>query len=147
MTLILGTWSYLRIYRRSVLPYTRFCNFLLDYGYVLHIVNFAILYSKLLVKGQSQYAHNGLNIVQAIIFHWKHGLEYFTELLHWTQGSVTTLIQGHSSKVEVTIHSGFWQCPSHNFSLSLWIGIFHRTVTLEPRKCQEFDPRSRSLYT
>jgi hypothetical protein len=27
-----------------VLPYTRFCNCLLDYGYVLHIVNFAILY-------------------------------------------------------------------------------------------------------
>jgi hypothetical protein len=42
--LLLGTWSYLRICRRSVLPYTRFCNCLLDYGYVLHIVNFAILY-------------------------------------------------------------------------------------------------------
>jgi hypothetical protein len=26
------------------LPYTRICNCLLDYGYVLHIVNFAILY-------------------------------------------------------------------------------------------------------
>jgi hypothetical protein len=32
---------------RSVLPYARFCNCLLDYDYVLHIVNFAILYSKL----------------------------------------------------------------------------------------------------
>jgi hypothetical protein len=38
------TWSYLRICRRSVLPYTRFCNCLLDYDCVLHIVNFAILY-------------------------------------------------------------------------------------------------------
>jgi ribosomal protein L37AE/L43A len=39
-----GTWSYLGICRRSVLPYTRFCNCLLDYDCVLHIVNFAILY-------------------------------------------------------------------------------------------------------
>jgi hypothetical protein len=28
----------------SVLLYTRFCNCLLDYDYVLHIVNFATLY-------------------------------------------------------------------------------------------------------
>jgi hypothetical protein len=42
--LLLGTWSYLCICRRSVLPYTRFCNWLLDYDYVLHIVNFANLY-------------------------------------------------------------------------------------------------------
>jgi hypothetical protein len=42
-----GTWSYLRICRRSVLPYIRFCNCLLDYDYDLHIVNFAILYSKI----------------------------------------------------------------------------------------------------
>jgi hypothetical protein len=42
--LLRGTWSYLRICRRSVLPYTPFCNCLLDYDYVLHIVNFAILY-------------------------------------------------------------------------------------------------------
>jgi hypothetical protein len=42
--LLLGTRSYLRICRWSVLPYTRFCNCLLDYGYVLHIVNLAILY-------------------------------------------------------------------------------------------------------
>jgi hypothetical protein len=41
----LGTWSYLRICQRSVLPFTRFRNCLLDYGYLLHIVNFAILYS------------------------------------------------------------------------------------------------------
>jgi hypothetical protein len=27
-----------------VLPYIQFCNCLLDYGYVLHIVNFTILY-------------------------------------------------------------------------------------------------------
>jgi hypothetical protein len=46
--LLLGTWSYLRICRRSVLPYTRFCNCLLDYGYVLHIVNFTILYVQLI---------------------------------------------------------------------------------------------------
>jgi hypothetical protein len=39
-----GTWSYLRICQRSVLPYTRFCNCLLDYDCVLHIVNFAMLY-------------------------------------------------------------------------------------------------------
>jgi hypothetical protein len=42
--LLLGNWSYLRICRRSVLPCTRFCNFCLDYGCVLHIVNFTILY-------------------------------------------------------------------------------------------------------
>jgi hypothetical protein len=41
--LLRGTWSYLRISRRSVLPYTRFSNCLLDYDYVLLIVNFAIL--------------------------------------------------------------------------------------------------------
>jgi hypothetical protein len=41
--LLLGTWSYLRICRRSVLPYTRFCNCLWDYNYVSHI-NFAIFY-------------------------------------------------------------------------------------------------------
>jgi hypothetical protein len=29
--LLHGTWSYLRICRRSVMPYTRFCNCLLDY--------------------------------------------------------------------------------------------------------------------
>jgi hypothetical protein len=33
------------ICRRSVLPYTRFCNCFWDYDYVLHIVNFAISYS------------------------------------------------------------------------------------------------------
>jgi hypothetical protein len=38
------TWPYLRNCRRSVLPYTRFCNCLLDYDCVLHIVIFAILY-------------------------------------------------------------------------------------------------------
>jgi hypothetical protein len=42
--LLLGTRSYLRICRRSVLPNTRFCNCLLDYDFVLHIVNFCILY-------------------------------------------------------------------------------------------------------
>jgi hypothetical protein len=42
--LLRGIWSYLRICRRSVLPYTRFCNCLLDYDCVLHIVNFSILY-------------------------------------------------------------------------------------------------------
>jgi hypothetical protein len=47
---LLGTWSYLRICRRSVLPYTRFCNCLLDYDFVLHIVNFAILYQKAAIQ-------------------------------------------------------------------------------------------------
>jgi hypothetical protein len=47
--LILGTWSYLRICRRFGCPTLDFViafwiNSLLDYGYVLHIVNFAILY-------------------------------------------------------------------------------------------------------
>jgi hypothetical protein len=42
--LLRSIWSYLRICRRSMLPYTRFCNCLLDYDYVLHIVNLAILY-------------------------------------------------------------------------------------------------------
>jgi hypothetical protein len=42
--LLRGTWSYLRICQRSVIPYTWFCNFLLDYDSVLHIVNFAFLY-------------------------------------------------------------------------------------------------------
>jgi hypothetical protein len=39
-----GTWSYLCICRRSVLPYTRFCTCPLDYNCVLHILNFTILY-------------------------------------------------------------------------------------------------------
>jgi hypothetical protein len=43
-SLLCGTRSHLRIRRRSVLPYTRFCNCLLDYNCVIHIVNFAILY-------------------------------------------------------------------------------------------------------
>jgi hypothetical protein len=59
---------------------------------------------RLLVKDQGHYAHNGLNIVRAISFHWKHGLGYFIELLHWTLGSVTAVIQGYWSKV--TTHSG-----------------------------------------
>jgi hypothetical protein len=42
--LLRDIWSCLRICWRSVLPYTRFCNCLLDYDCVLHIVNFAILY-------------------------------------------------------------------------------------------------------
>jgi hypothetical protein len=48
--LLLGTWSYLRFCRRSVLPYTWFCNCLLDYGYILHIINFAILYVFLMAR-------------------------------------------------------------------------------------------------
>jgi hypothetical protein len=34
--------------RHLILPshYTRFCNCLLDYGYVLHIVTFAVLYKR-----------------------------------------------------------------------------------------------------
>jgi hypothetical protein len=39
-----GTWSYIRTFWKSVMPYTRFCVCPLDYDYVLHIVNFAILY-------------------------------------------------------------------------------------------------------
>jgi hypothetical protein len=45
--LLRSTWSYLCIYRRSVLPYTRFCNCLLNYDCVLHIGNFPILYLNL----------------------------------------------------------------------------------------------------
>jgi hypothetical protein len=45
--LLRGTWSYLCIFRRSVLPYSRFCNCLLDYGYILHIANFSVLYDML----------------------------------------------------------------------------------------------------
>jgi hypothetical protein len=47
--LLLSTWSYLRICRGSMLPYTRFCNCLLGCDYVLHIVNFAILYLRRLL--------------------------------------------------------------------------------------------------
>jgi hypothetical protein len=102
-----------------------------------------VLDSRLLVRGQGHYAHNGLNIVWAKSFHWKHGLEYFTEFLHRTLESVMTLIQGHWSKVKVTIPIVFWHCPSHNFSLSLWFGIiFPRIVTLDQRKCYDLDPRS-----
>jgi hypothetical protein len=42
--LLHGTWSYLRIFWQSVLPYNRFCICLLDCDYFWHIVNFAILY-------------------------------------------------------------------------------------------------------
>jgi ABC-type enterochelin transport system permease subunit len=44
------------------------------------------------------------DIVRAITFHRVYELEYFTELLHWTQGSVMTLITGHWSKIKVTIY-------------------------------------------
>jgi hypothetical protein len=54
----------------------------------------------LLVKGQVHYAHNGLNIVQAISFHRKHGLEYFTKLLHRIQGSIATLIKGQGHYIQ-----------------------------------------------
>jgi hypothetical protein len=40
--LLCGPWSYLCNCRRSVLPYTQFCNCLLNYDYVLHVVNFVI---------------------------------------------------------------------------------------------------------
>jgi hypothetical protein len=43
-SLLQGTWSYLRICRGSMLPYTRFCICFLDYDYVWHIINFSILY-------------------------------------------------------------------------------------------------------
>jgi hypothetical protein len=34
-------------------------------------------------------------------------------------------------------------CAGHKFSLKAWIGIiFHRIVTLDPRKCHDLDPRS-----
>jgi hypothetical protein len=37
----------------------------------------------------------------------------------------------------------FKHCPGHNLSLKAWIGImFHRIVTLDPRKCHDPDPRS-----
>jgi hypothetical protein len=42
--LLLGTRCYLCIWQGSVLPYTQFCNCLLDWDYVLHIANFAIVY-------------------------------------------------------------------------------------------------------
>jgi hypothetical protein len=58
--LLRGTWSYLCICRRSVLPYTRFCNCLSDYGYVLHIVNFTILYA---------YGQRYLNIIHTKLRH------------------------------------------------------------------------------
>ena len=49
---LLGTWSYLRICRRSMLPYTRFCKCPLEYNYmyVLHIVNFPLLYVNIFIS-------------------------------------------------------------------------------------------------
>jgi hypothetical protein len=46
------TYMYLCICRGYVLPYTRFCNCLLDYDYVLHNVNFAISYMRLYLTTQ-----------------------------------------------------------------------------------------------
>jgi hypothetical protein len=51
--LLHNTWSYHRICRRSVLPYTRFCNCILNYDCVLHIVNFTILYWKSWIRSKS----------------------------------------------------------------------------------------------
>jgi hypothetical protein len=48
-SLLRGTWSYLCICHRSVLPYTWSCNRQLDYDYVLHIVNLSILYCHFLL--------------------------------------------------------------------------------------------------
>ena len=65
------------------------------------------------------------DIVRAITFHRFDELEYFTELLHWTQGSVTTLTQGHWSKVKVTISVVVFDIvPAITFT-------FHRVHELE----------------
>jgi hypothetical protein len=40
--LLLGTWSYLRIIRRSVLPCTRFCICFLNFNYILHTVRYFV---------------------------------------------------------------------------------------------------------
>ena len=54
-----------------------------------------------------------------------------------------TLIQGYWSKVKVTVLIMVKQCPGHTFSVKAWIGlIIHKVITLDPRKCQDFDPRS-----
>jgi hypothetical protein len=42
--LLLRTWSYLCIYRGSVLPCTRFCICFFYLDYILHIIKFAIMY-------------------------------------------------------------------------------------------------------
>jgi hypothetical protein len=59
--LLLDTLFYLRFCRRSVLLYTRFCNCLFDCGYVLHIVNLAILYY--LQESISKYGYITLMII------------------------------------------------------------------------------------
>jgi hypothetical protein len=58
------TRSYLCICRGSVLLYTRFCNCLLGYNCVLHIVNFAILYfSSRELKAQVRFSDQNLSVV------------------------------------------------------------------------------------
>jgi hypothetical protein len=68
--LLLGTWSYLHICRRSVLPSTRFCNCLLDYDCVLHIVNFAILIGLIFqLQLHMVYIYRSLFDMQKLVWH------------------------------------------------------------------------------
>jgi hypothetical protein len=53
-----------------------------------------------------------------------------------------TLIQGCRSKVKVTAYNGL-NIVRAMFSLKAWSGIiFHKIITLDPRKCHDLDPRS-----
>jgi hypothetical protein len=80
--------NYTPVFRRDVLCYGvvrpasgRVCPSHNSWSSVFHMIvaldwrKCHDLDSRLLVKGQGHYAHNGLNIVRAISFHWKHGLE------------------------------------------------------------------------
>jgi hypothetical protein len=73
--LLLRTWSYLRICRTSVLPYTRFCNCLLNYSYVLHIVNFILYINQTMCNCTNKFKHALTRIIQ---FVWAHRLIYDT---------------------------------------------------------------------
>jgi hypothetical protein len=72
--------SYICICWRYMLPYTRFCNCPLDYHYMLHIINFAILYwnqirkiilqhqlqSKVALALKIQYTQNMLACIESV---------------------------------------------------------------------------------
>jgi hypothetical protein len=95
-----GTWSYLRICRRSVLPYTRNCNCLLDYDCVLHIVNFASVYIKL----------NDIRFFKIIVNH----LEKLTSYLKWyrnTRRSPVSMLTERSRQPVYRSPSVCCRCP------------------------------------
>jgi hypothetical protein len=116
--LVRGTWFYLCICQRSVLPYTRFWNCLLDYDYVLHIVNFAILYLwKVILSTRRQFIStvNAPNLLDFsylkthlwFLKNWKHVNEHDLLQLHICNYYIHS-IQNFASNISPYCQQAYW---------------------------------------